>query len=66
MAKKTVASNTGKLLRRAGNRKNHPVNNGSFKKGCDSRRNVHGQRNAGVVAFYKQLRELKLRCSWLP
>ena len=48
----------GGVAKNAGNRKNHPVNSGSFKKGKDPRRNTAGQRNKASVMFFKQLREL--------
>ena len=47
-----------KVPKNAGNRKNHPVNAGTFRKGDGRKRNGHGQRNAPAVAMTKSFRDV--------
>ena len=56
MTKKIIGRNAA--YKKQGGPKGRPPTKGGFKKGRDSRRNKHGQRNAASVAFFKQLREL--------
>lgn len=47
-----------KVIKKRGGQKGHPPPKTAFKKGHDPKRNIHGQRSAASVAFFKQLREL--------
>ena len=46
------------VMKKRGGQKGHPAPKTAFKKGHDPKRNIHGQRNKGAVAFFKQMREL--------
>ena len=47
-----------KVPKNAGNRKNHPANAGTFRKGDGRKRNGHGQRNKAAVAITKTFRNV--------